>query len=135
MARITWDVSEKIPELRLLGMERLKEAAEIIKDEAKRILKSKMKGAPINRPVYKTGDYAGQYWTEREYGAMIRTVRVVAKRGATGREVRIYAGNSKTWWATQMEYGRGGWKGGPRSFLRPAINKSIPKIKQLIENG
>lgn len=133
--RIKWDVSEIIPELRLAGMGRLKVAAGMIRDEAKRILKSKMKGAPINRPVYKTGKAKGMYWTAREHGAMIKTIRVSTKKGSKARNVWIMAGTDKTWWALQMEYGRGGWQGGRRSFLRPAIKKSIPKIKNYLKNG
>lgn len=135
MARIAWDISEKIPELRKLGMVRLKEAAEIIQEEAKIILASRIKGPSITHPAYKTGEYAGVEWTEREAGAMLKTIRVVSKYNASDRNVWIMAGNDKTWWAVQMEYGKGDWRGGKRSFLRSAINKSIPKIKILIENG
>jgi hypothetical protein len=135
MARINWDISEKIPELRLAAMDRVERAAEIIRDNAKDILRSKLSGPPISHPPYKTGKYAGKYWTEREAGAMVKTIRVVRKHESTERNVWIMAGTKKTWWALQMEFGRGGWKGGPRSFLRPAINRSIAAIKQMLLNG
>lgn len=136
---ITETISNKIPELRKVGMDRLEKAAEVIRDEAKQILLSKIDpkkpAHSVSHPPYEKGKYAGKYWTEREAGAMTETIRVVRLHDQKSRNVRIYAGNKKTWWAKQMEFGRGGWKGGRRSFLRPAINKSIPKIKGIIENG
>lgn len=135
MAIIKWDVSEKIPELRLLGMDRLVKAADIIRDEAKQILTNKIKGPPITHPPYQTGKYAGQIWTAREYMAMVKTIRVVTKTDSTERNVWIMAGNYKTWWALQMEYGHGDWRGGKKAFLRPAINKSLSKIRSFIQNG
>ena len=132
MAKIEWDISKKLPELIIAGMDRLERAGEIIRDEAKAILKSKInpKHPPydVNRPAY-----SGKYWTERKAGSMIKTIRVTRKDGV--RNIWIMAGNSKTWWAIQMEYGHGEWKGGPRAFLRPALKKSIPKIRAMIENG
>ena len=132
MAEINWDVSKKLPEMILLGMVRLEQAAEIIRAEAKTILQSKINPKhppyPVNRPPS-----GGKYWTERKAGSMVKTIRVVRKPGV--RNIWVMAGNSKTWWAIQMEYGHGDWKGGSRSFLRPALKKSIPKIKAMIENG
>ena len=135
MAKIQWDISKVLPELILVGMGRLGKAGRIIQVEAKAILHSKINpqhksiSGPINRPAQS----ATKYWTERKVGSMVKTIRVVRKDDV--RNIWIIAGNSKTWWATQMEFGRGDWKGKARSFLRPALKKSIPKIKSMIENG
>ena len=134
MARIEWDISKKLPELINAGMGRLEKAGRIIQTEAKAILHSKINpqhkspSGPVNRPPH-----GGKYWTERKVGSMVKTIRVVRKDGV--RNIWIIAGNKKQWWAIQMEYGHGGWKGGPRAFLRPALKKSIPKIKSMLLNG
>jgi hypothetical protein len=69
---------------------------------------------------------------------MAKTIRVVEKKGLglhAGPNVRVYAGNYKTWWAKQMEYGRGAWKGGAWPFMRPAITGSKAQIKMVLETG
>jgi hypothetical protein len=115
-------------------MERIVKAAGVIAESAR----SKCKEGNISRPVSSKGKYAGQFWTERTPGAMRKTIRVVEKHGAAGfvsRDVRVIAGNKKTWWATQMEFGRGKWKGGAKPFLRPAMNGSKSEVQSIIENG
>ena len=109
-------------------MDRLRKAAGVIQLDA--ILKCKV--GTINRPA------SGQYWTEREIGALRRTIRVTEKigpKGLEGRDVRVIAGNRKTWYAVQVEYGRGGWKGGAHPFLRPAISGRKAEVQHIIENG
>ena len=51
------------------------------------------------------------------------------------RNIWVMAGNFKTWYAKQVEYGKGGWKGGAHPFLRPAMRKSRAKLKMIIEGG
>jgi len=130
---INWNPERKIPEFRKIGMERLVACAEVVRMNAIYKLQSLIRGGWKEHEEYKTGKSAGKYWTVRHYREMVHTIRVVRKHNETSRDVRIYAGNKKTWWAIQMEYGRGGWKGGPRSFLRPAIRSSIPQIKAIVE--
>jgi len=75
---------------------------------------------------------------EREIGALRRTIRVTEKTGESGligRDVRVIAGNRKTWYALQVEYGRGGWKGGAHPFLRPAMRGRKAEIQRVIEGG
>ena len=115
-------------------MERIKKAAGEIQLQA--ILKCKV--GDISRPAYRKGKYAGQFWTAREIGGMRRTIRVTEKygmEGLKGRDIRVIAGTKKAWWAIQMEYGRGAWKGGPRPFLRPAMNAAKSRVQQIIETG
>jgi len=111
-------------------MDRIRVAANVLKNAAK----ERCVIGTVNRPL-KPGQ---KYWMEREVGAMRKTIRTVEKtgeKGLTGRDVRVYAGNFKTWWATQMEFGRGGWKGGRRSFMRPAIRATKSEIKFILESG
>ena len=85
------------------------------------------------RPVYKTGKDAGKLYTARDFDIMAKTIRVVEKKGESN--IRLYVGNYKTWWALQMEYGRGNWKGGPRPFLRKAVRQSRGNIHAILESG
>jgi hypothetical protein len=135
MAQIKWDVEPFLRECGITGMARLKAAAKIIANDARRILASKIEGPPISHPPYKSGKDKGAYWTEREAGAMLKTIRVVTKNDAASRNVWIMAGTDKTWWAIQMEYGHGEWRGGARSFLRPALKNAPNTCKEIIENG
>ena len=111
-------------------IERVRKAANIIRDDAK----SRCVVGTINRPL-KPGQ---PYWMEREVGAMRKTLRTVEKKGEKGlegRDVRVIAGNKKTWWATQMEFGRGGWKGGRKPFMRPAMRAKQSEVKSVLEGG
>jgi hypothetical protein len=101
------------------------------------ILKCK-KSYNNRRPVYKKGKDAGELWTARDMDIMAKTIRVSEKKGKglyQSPDVRVYAGNFKTWWATQMEFGRGAWKGGAHPFMRPAIAATKSKIKVILESG
>jgi hypothetical protein len=126
---LNWNVQRTISEISKAGMPVLKECADIFRDEAKAnlrpilVLNWKPHGPPPG----------GDIWKGREdYAEMLNTIRVVEKRDSKARNIRIYAGNYKTWWAVQMEWGRGGWKGGPRPFFRKSIQTSAPKIRALL---
>ena len=147
MARIDWDLQKYDGEFKKAGMDRLKRAADVIRDMAK----ANCKVGTIDRPARKhwvnaEGHFedasplsSANIWTAREIGAMKATIRTVELNNPSpgfdtkADNVRIYAGNFKTWWAIQMEYGRGGWKGGPRSFMRPALVSAPPRIRSIIE--
>jgi hypothetical protein len=132
MAEIRFNFEQYDGQLAKSCMERLRDAAGEIQLQA--ILKCKV--GNISRPIYKKGRAANQTWTEREVGAMRRTIRVVEKTGESGlqnRNVWVMAGNYKTWWAVQMEYGRGGWKGGPLPFLRPGSDSARSRVQSIIE--
>ena len=131
---INWNTAAFEAECGKIGMDRLEAGAKAVRDDARRILKSKLKG-DVNRPVYRKGPYKGQIYTERRAGEMVNTIRVVRKKGSSEREVRIYMGNFAVWWALQMEYGRGGWKGGARPCLRTAMNNAGNTFKVVFESG
>lgn len=155
MAKITFNFEQYDRQIANAGMVRLRKAAYFIAEETRKkydllnIEGARHIGGMIYRTSaffhgpYKTGKYAGVYWTARTPFAMRHTIRVREKYGnpvgtmaaSLNQDVRIYAGNSKTWWATQMEYGRGAWKGGQKSFFRPALHASRSGVQNIIENG
>ncbi len=135
MRMINWNTEPFLAGCINVSMDRLEAAAHIIAKDAKRILAGKIKGPPVKHGVYRKGTYKGAIWTERDPGALIKTIRVARKHGDTTRNVWIMAGNFKTWWALQTEYGRGGWKGGAKPFLRPALKNAPAAIKGVFEGG
>ena len=135
MAKITWNTKEF--EIACIGatMDRLEAAAKIVRDDAKQKLSQKLVGDWTEHGPYQSGKDAGQIWTARYKQSMVDTVRVSRKAGDPGRNVWVMAGTFDRWWAIQMEYGRGDWKGGPRSFLRPALKGAASAMRNVIENG
>jgi hypothetical protein len=132
MAQIIFDWMKYDAKVTDACLGRMEIAANLIKNEAKSIIAGKLKRGWKEHGPYKKGKYAGAFWTAREYDAMAETIRVTKKEGR--KDIWIRAGNKKTWWATQMEYGRGAWRGGPRSFMRPALDNTSG-IKAALENG
>ena len=135
MARmLNWNIQKAIPEISKASMPILMECANIFRNEAKLHLRPQLElnWKPFGPPP------GGDIWEGREdYAEMLNTIRVVEKHDTKAlfgktRNIRIYAGNYKVWWALQMEYGRGGWHGGARSFFRKAIRTSKPKIRTLL---
>ena len=124
-----WNPQKYNQEFINVSMKRLKKAANVVADAAR-------VGCPIgtiSRPIYKTGPYAGQPWTARDAGALKKSIRVVEKKGsgilmAQFRNIRIYAGHYLAYYASIVEYTG-------KHFLRPALNKSKSRIKDILENG
>lgn len=137
----SWNPEEFAPEILSGAMERIEKAAIVVRDAARgkvRVYAGKLHGP------YKTGKYAGKIWTARDTDNLLKTIRVTKKRefqggfgfkAAANMNVWIMAANYKTWYAQQVEFGRGGWKGGAHPFLRPAFRESMPEIKSIVENG
>jgi len=112
------------------GLDRMERAMGELQMQA--VLKI-VKSYEHRRPVYGKGKDKGKIWTARDMDIMAKTIRVV--RRDDKKDVRLYVGNFKTWWAVQMEYGRGAWKGGPKSFLRPAVAASRSRMQVVLESG
>ena len=116
-----------------IAVERLVKAAKVVRAAAKRRLSGQIgRGATtgISRPVYRSGDYAGAFWTARDFGEMLKSVRVVRQKTKSGkalskkRNVRVYVGHKKAFYANIFEF--------YRPFIRPAFEESIPAIKTLL---
>lgn len=130
---IGWNAQPFIDACAGVSMDRLEEAAHIIAEDAKRILAAQIH--PLHPPYAITRHGQREIWMERDPGALIETIRVVRKRDSSSRNIWIMAGNYKTWWALQAEYGRGGWKGGRKSFIRPAMANAPAAIQACLEGG
>jgi len=144
MARVNFNFAQYDKEIINASLDRVEAAAIVIRDKARVILSGKLKGNWKEHGVYKRywrkgnpkGEwipYTGSSWTAREKGAMVKTIRVVRKPGKNN--VWVMAGNYNTWWAVQLEYGRGAWRGGAKSFIRPALAGSKDEIRVALEGG
>ncbi len=116
-----------------VAIDRLVAAAEVVKDATKRNFSGRIgsgKTTMISRPVYKTGPYAGQPWTKRDFGELGKSIRVVRQKTKSGkafskkRNVRVYAGHYLAYYARIFEYSK--------PFMRPALAQSISEIKSVL---
>ena len=116
-----------------VAIERLVAAAEILAGVTKQKLKAHIgtgKTTGINRPIYKTGPYAGKEWTKRNFGELLKSVRVVRKKTKSGkafsrkRNVRVYCGHYLAYYARIFEYSK--------PFMRPALTQSIAAMRAAI---
>lgn len=110
-----------------VAIDRLIEAAKVVAEKAKA-------NCPVgtkSRPIYQRGPYAGKPWTARDAGALKKTIRVVLKKGKSGkplarkRNVRVYAGNYLVYYARIVEH-----MGKP--FLRTGLYGSLGEVKNII---
>jgi hypothetical protein len=128
MARIQWNIEEYEQMFHKAGMDRVQDCAVYLDHKLKTNVIRSYKN---RRPVYKTGKDAGKLWTARDMDIMAKTVRVVTRPGKLN--VWVMIGTFKTWWALQMERGRGDWKGGPIPFIRKSIAESRDGIRAICE--
>ena len=149
MAHINWNTAEFEAQCIGVTLDRLEVAAQIIADDMKAILAPQLTGHTIIKTknggvaivpwqehgAYATGKNAGEIWTERYKKKMLGTIRAVRKKDSNARNIWIVAGNFKTWWALQMEYGRGGWHGKKKSFMRPAMRRAGVAIQTALEGS
>ena len=126
MAKISfWDPKPLKQEVMRNGMKRLEKAGEVVKRKARS--NPVISRSTVTRPMYKTGRYAGQFWTARDAGALKKSVRVVKKHGSEKLNIRIYAGTAKAFYAQIVEF--------YTPFLRPGLNKSKARILSIMQNG
>ncbi len=118
-----WDTKPLHREVMRNGMKRLEKSAEVVKRKAR----SKCPVGTLSRPMYKTGRYAGQFWTARDAGALKKSIRVVKKRGSEKLNIRVYAGTAKQFYAQIVEF--------YTPFMRPALNGSKSSILSIMQNG
>jgi len=87
-----------------------------------------------SRPMYESGDYSGRWWTARDAGQLLDSVRVVFKQGdSKNRNVWVIVGNKKAYYAAIFEYATDPKRG--HKFYRPALASARPTMKSVIENG
>ena len=116
-----------------VAIERLVEAAEVVKNKAKQKLQSQIgtrKTTGISHPIYKKGPYRGQAWTARDFGQLLKSIRVTRRKTKSGRaflkmrNVRVYAGHYLAYYADIFEF--------YKPFMRPALWESISEIKSIV---
>ena len=142
MGAIDFNLQKYDGEFKAAGMARLLRAENTIRDAARK----KIKVGSITRPQrryfifeHRRQPASSGKWTERHPGELRDTIRTVRRRDESPGfdtahdNVRVYAGNFLDWWAVQMEYGRGKWKGGAKPFMRPALHGSESKVRAIIE--
>lgn len=132
---INWHPEQTIEGLAHEGMEVLEECCQLVVEEMKVSLVAAIRGNNgrwIEHGPYKSGDYEGKSWTARYKGEMVKSIRLVKRKDSKSRNIWIMAGHYNAWWAVQMEFGHGQWKGGAMPFFRVGIKKAMPKIASLM---
>jgi hypothetical protein len=122
----SWDPSVFDDYIKIV-YEGLLDASYIIKDDAVRKLRSQIglgKTTGISRPVYKRGKYAGKFWTARQFGNLIKSIRVSEKYGEQ-KNVRVYAGSKMAFYGPIFEY--------DKPYLRPAFYKTVNKLASICQ--
>lgn len=134
MPRITYWNPELAKEI-VTGqaMIRLRKAGNILKYQVKANLTAAIKNPNYSRPPYKSGPYAGKWWTARDAGELRKSVRVAEDREGIHNNILIICGNSKAYWATMYEYATSPKRG--KKFFRPALSSSRSAMKAVLENG
>ena len=119
-----WNAEKVLKGVIAASMDRLEEIGKIIADKAKTL-------APVgvDRAQYKTG----KDWTARRAGALRDSIRVVRLHGDPKKNIRVYAGSRKVFYARFVE--RGTVKMRARPFLRPALNASKSEARALLNRG
>jgi len=115
------------------AMRRLEAAGEVLAEKIRSTLRSQIKNPNYSRPPYRSGPYAGKWWTARDAGELLRSVRVVTKKDSIHRNVWIICGNSKAYYSAIYEYATSPLRG--KKFYRPALASVRPRMKSVIENG
>ena len=144
--RVEWHPEEITAEIEQEAIRRLEAAAAVIRDKAKANLSKLVTGMQKIAGKYSTryipweehGPYkkGGESWTARYHDKMVDTIRLSPHDvNVETQSVRIIAGNYNTWWAKQMEYGNGEWRGGAKPFLRPAMRGARSEIQSVLESG
>jgi hypothetical protein len=111
-----------------IARDRLVRAAEVVVDAARR----RCPVGTITRPMYRRGKYAGQTWTSRDGGRLRRSIEhTKGKDWVEGigedlpnRSIAIIAGNYWAWYADIVEF--------QTAYMKPALEESIPKIKEIL---
>jgi hypothetical protein len=139
--KFTLDMSKYDNEFFDAALDRVESAADVIRDKAKvklnTILAEQWKEHGPYKTVRndKTGKKSGASWTARYHKEMVNTIRTVRSKNPAVKNIWVMSGNYDAWWALQLEYGKGGWKGGAKPFFRPALSESMSDVVDICENG
>lgn len=123
------------------ALDRVESAADVIRNKARVRLKASIALAKGNPPPSLAGERwkehgpTGASWTARYHKEMVNTIRTVRSKNPTVKNIWVMAGAYDPWWALQLEYGHGGWKGGAKPFFRPAMRESMGEVVAICESG
>lgn len=127
MTRVAnWNPNAFDQEFEDVAIDRLVDAGEILADATR----DACPVGTVTRPMYQTGPYRNQPWTSRDAGRLKKSVRVVQKRGKSGkvlmskRNVRVITGHYLAYYAAIVEY--------YHAFMRPALARSLSRMKEAI---
>ena len=129
MTKMFWNPNVAEHEIMGNAMKRLKKAGEAMADE----VRENTPVGTVSRPMYKKGDYAGQYWTAKDAGALRDSVRVTSEEGSSdwrSRNVWIMTGNRKAYYGKIVEFGVNGNE--YQGFFRKSINRSKKKASKIL---
>jgi len=115
-----------------VASERMQAAATVLAEKTRSNLQAIIQHA-ISRPAYKRGKDAGKWWTARDAGELLRSVRIVQNVKAGVHNIWVMVGQKKAYYATMFEYATRPGRG--QKFFRPAIAASKAKMKSIIERG
>ena len=127
-----WRPEEAYRDFSDISKARLLKAAHVIKDAVHRRLRSQIgtgKTTGISRPMYKSGPYKNVDWTKRDFGELLRSVRVTEKK-EQGTEVwhrqnvRVYVGNYFAYYANIFEHSK--------PFMRPAVEDTLDQVRDIL---
>ena len=142
--KFTLDMSKYDNEFFDAALDRVESAADVIRDKARVRLKANIYYAIAGEKSqagerwkehgpYATGNTAS--YTARYHQEMVNTIRTVRSKNPATKNIWVMSGNYDAWWALQLEYGKGGWKGGAKPFFRPALSESMSDVVAICESG
>jgi len=117
-----WNPAKADPEIMGAAMDRLVAVGNVIAEKARQ-------KCPVGIDIPK----GKGKWSGRDAGALRDSIRVVRRFGDDRRNIRIYAGSRKVFYARWVETGTVKMK--KRPFLRPAVYASKAEAKQILLNG
>ena len=131
-SRIFWNPQPAVEVATAIGMNRMNLAADLLKNKIKSNL-SVIIQHRVSRPVYKTGKNAGKWWTARDAGELLHSVRTVQSPDPTQRNIWVMAGSKKAYYAVMFERAATPARG--KAYFRPAIASSRAKMLSIMEKG
>lgn len=118
-----WKPDRNDERIMAASMDRLEAAAIVIAESA-------MRKAPTGS-IYKKG--GAKAWMSREPGSLKKSIRVVRLFNNKERNVRVYVGSPKVFYARFVEMGTKNAAAHP--YLRPALHSSRAAIKKILRGA
>ena len=133
-----WNPKVTVEQPTKIAGERLSQAAELLADKTRTNLRTIIQHQ-VSRPVYgdrryrgKVSKDAGKWWTARDAGELLKSVRVVKKED-NPLNVWVMVGQSKAYYSAMFEFASSVKRG--KAFFRPAIASCRRKMINIIEKG